>query len=91
VHNGERAWKDIGDRLQAPYYLSRVDHFWKIRARMIRTDVGKFSFVNRTITEWNQLPKGAIGTPSIKTHTFRLRVRKVKVRGVKQGDKSDVK
>jgi hypothetical protein len=24
--NGERAWKYIWDRLQAPYYLSRVDH-----------------------------------------------------------------
>jgi hypothetical protein len=63
-YNGERAWKDIGDRLQAPYYLSRVDYFWKIRARMIRTDIGKFSFVNRTIAEWNQLPEGAIRTPS---------------------------
>jgi hypothetical protein len=53
AYNGERAWKDIGDRLQAPYVLSRVDHFWKIRARMIRTDVVKFSFANRTIAELN--------------------------------------
>jgi hypothetical protein len=74
--------KDIGDRLQAPYYLSRVDHCWKIRARMIRTDVRKLSFVNRTIAEWNQLPEGAIGTPPIKTHTFR-KVRKVKIRELK--------
>jgi hypothetical protein len=51
AYNGQKAWKDIGDRLQEPYYLSRVDHFWKIRARMIRTDVGKFSFVNKTIAE----------------------------------------
>jgi hypothetical protein len=26
AYNGEREWKEIGDRLQAPYYLSRVDH-----------------------------------------------------------------
>jgi hypothetical protein len=32
-YNGERAWKDIGDRLQAPYYRSRVDRCWKIRSR----------------------------------------------------------
>jgi hypothetical protein len=32
-YTGERAWKDIHDRLQAPSYLSRVDHNWKIRAR----------------------------------------------------------
>jgi hypothetical protein len=33
AYTGERAWKAIGDRLQAPSYLSRVDHYWKIRAR----------------------------------------------------------
>jgi hypothetical protein len=81
--NGERAWKDIGDRLQAPYYLSGVDHFWKIRARMIKKDIGKFSFVNRTIAEWNQLPEGAISTSPVKRHTFRKRVIKVKIREVK--------
>jgi hypothetical protein len=68
------------DKLQAPYYLSRVDHFWKIRVRMIKTDVGKFSFLNRTIAEWNQLPEGAIGTSPVETHTFRKKVRKVKIR-----------
>jgi hypothetical protein len=45
--------------------------------RKIRTDVGKFSFVNRTIADWNQLPEGAIGTSLVKTHVFRNRVRKV--------------
>jgi hypothetical protein len=63
VYNSERAWKDTGDRLLAPYYLSRVDHCWKIRARMVRTDVGKFLFVNKIVAEWNQLLEGAIGTP----------------------------
>jgi hypothetical protein len=72
AYNGERAWKEIGDRLQAPYYRSRVDHCWKIR-----TDVGKFSFVNRTIADWNRLPEGATGTSLVKTHVFRKRVRKV--------------
>jgi hypothetical protein len=57
AYTGERACKAIGDRLQAPCYLSRVDHYWKIRARKQRRDVGKYSFVNRTITDWNQLPE----------------------------------
>jgi hypothetical protein len=48
AYDGERAWKDIGDRLQAPYYRIRVDQCWKIKFRKIRTDVGKLSFVNRT-------------------------------------------
>ena len=45
---GERAWKAIGDRLQRPHYLIRVGHEWKIRSRKQRTDIGKYSFVNRT-------------------------------------------
>jgi hypothetical protein len=72
-----KAWKDIGDRFQAPYYPSRVDHCWKIRSRKTRTDVGKFSFINRTIADCNRLPEGAIGTFFLKTHVFRKRVRKV--------------
>jgi hypothetical protein len=77
AYNGERVWKDIGDRLQAPYYLSRVDHCWKIRPRKIRTDVGKFSIVNRTNADFNWLPERAIGTSLVKTHVFRKRVKKV--------------
>ena len=30
---GESAWKAIGDRLQAPSYVCRVDQYLKIRAR----------------------------------------------------------
>jgi hypothetical protein len=48
-YSGERAWKAIGDRLKRPHYLSRVDHEHKIRSRRQRTDIGKYSFVNRTI------------------------------------------
>jgi hypothetical protein len=44
----------IGNRLLKPCYLSRDDHNWKIRTRKQRTDVGKYSFVNRTIRSWNQ-------------------------------------
>jgi hypothetical protein len=39
----------IGDRLIRPCYLSRDDHDHKIRARKQRTDIGKYSFVNRMI------------------------------------------
>ena len=67
----------IGDSLQAPSYVSRVDHHWKIRARKQRTDIGKYSSVNRSITDWNQLPEAAIGTSHGKTLIFKTRVRKV--------------
>ena len=71
------------DRLRAPRYLSRVDHKWKIRARNQRTVVGKYSFVNRTITDWNQLTDGEIGALTSNTYSFRQRVRKVITSAVK--------
>jgi hypothetical protein len=71
AHKWERAWKEIGDRLQYPSYLSRVDHNWKIRARKQRTDIDKFSFVNRATTDWNQLSEREIGALTGNTHSFR--------------------
>ena len=64
VYSGEREWKVIGDKLQRPHYeyLSRVDHERKIRSRRQRTDIRKYSFVNRTIQDWNQLPAEVLGT-----------------------------
>jgi len=72
------AWKAIEVRLHAPSYLGRVDNYWKIRARKQRTDIRKYSFVNRSITDWKKLPEGAIGISHDKTHIFKTRVRKVK-------------
>ena len=78
AYTGERAWKATGDRLQAPSYLCRVDHYWKIRARRQRSDIGKHSFVNRSITDWNKLPEEVIGASHGKMHIFKTRVRKLK-------------
>jgi hypothetical protein len=77
AYTGERAWKDIGDRLEKPCYLSRVDHNRKIRNRKQKTDIGKYSFVNRTIQLWNQLPADVLGTVSCKPSNFRKRVGRV--------------
>ena len=76
AHSGERAWKAIGDRLQRPHYLSRVDLERKIRSRRQRTDIGKYSFLNRTIQDWNQLPAEVLGTLPCKLNTLKKRVRK---------------
>jgi len=46
-----RAWKAIGDRIVKPCYLSRENHKRKIRTRKQRTDVDKYSFINRTIKD----------------------------------------
>ena len=77
AYSDERAWKFIGDRLQRPSYLSRIDHDWKIRNRRQRTNIRKYSFVNRTIRLWNRLPAEILGTLPCKTSAFRKRVRKV--------------
>jgi hypothetical protein len=61
----------MGYRLKGLRCLSRDDHDRKIRARKQRTDIGKYSFVNKTIQLWNQLPLPC------KSHIFRKNVRKV--------------
>lgn len=55
-YTGGSAWQEIRGRLDKPDYFNRFDHKYKIRTRIQRTDVGKFSFVNRTIVDWNDLP-----------------------------------
>ena len=77
AYSGECAWKAIGDRLQWSHCLNRVDHERKIRSRRQRTDIGKYSSVNRTIQHWNQLPAEVLGILPCKPATFKKRVRKV--------------
>ena len=83
AYSGKRVWKAIHDRLRKTYYLSRMDHVRKIRERKQRTDIGKHSFVNRTIKNWNELPGEALGTFPCKPKIFRNRVRKAITNGVK--------
>ncbi len=55
-------WGEVGARLSKPTYFARNDHGFKIRQRKQRTDVGKFSFINRTIQNWNKLPAAVLET-----------------------------
>jgi len=75
--NGEQAWKSVGDRLNGLCYLNRDDHERKIGVRKQRADIGKYSFVNRTIKLWNKLPAEALATLPCKSRIFRRSVRKV--------------
>ena len=77
AYSGERTWKAIGDRLQRPHYLSRVDHERKISNRKQRKNIGKYFFVNRTIEDWNQFLAEVIGTLPCETNTLKKRARKV--------------
>jgi hypothetical protein len=61
AYTGQRAWKNIDDRLQRACYLNRVDFDRKIRSRKQRTDIGKYSFVNKL---WNEMPADGLGSLS---------------------------
>jgi hypothetical protein len=77
TYTGRRAWEAIGGRLLRPCYLSRENHSRKIRSRKQRTNIGKYSFVNRTIINWNKLPADLLASFPCKLNTFRKRVKKV--------------
>jgi hypothetical protein len=91
AYTGERAWKAIGDRSERPCSLSRVDPNRKIRSKKQKTDIGKYSLVNRTIQVWNQLPADFLGTISCKPSNFRKRVRKVMNKAQLRGGIIEVK
>jgi hypothetical protein len=63
--------------------LNRDDHNRKTRARKQKTDIGKYSFVNRTIKLWNQLPAEALAAFPYRSRIFKKRVRKVIMSEVK--------
>jgi len=79
TYSGDPAWEVTGDKLQRPCYLSRDDQDRKIGVRKQRTDIGKYSFVNRTIKLWNQLSAEALAIFTCKSHIFKKRVRKVTI------------
>jgi len=62
AYTGGRTWKANENRLLKPCYLSRDDHNGKIRTRKQRRDIGKYSFVNRTIKIWDQLPASLLAS-----------------------------
>jgi hypothetical protein len=46
-------------------------------SRKQKTDIGNYSFVNRSIQLWNQLNADALGSFSSKSSNFRKRVGRV--------------
>ena len=66
--------------------LSRDDHNRKIRTTNQRTDVGKYSFVNRTIKSWDELTAALLASFPCKLNSFRKRVNNVVTsKGIKWG------
>ena len=76
-HTGEREWKAIEYRLLKPCYLCTDDHNRKIKIRKQRTDVRKYSIVNKTIKSSNQLHAGLLASFPYKINTLRKWVENV--------------
>jgi len=49
-------------------------------------DIGKYSFVNRAIKNWNKLAAEALGTFLCKPNIFTKRVRKAIISGMKRNE-----
>ena len=54
--NCKDGWEELRARFHTPNYRGRGDHSLKIKEREQKTDVAKYSFINRGIREWNALP-----------------------------------
>jgi hypothetical protein len=67
--------------------LSRVPHVPKIRDRKQRIDIDNYSFVNKSIENWDQISTEALGLTlkdyACKPRIFRKRVRKAITNGLK--------
>jgi hypothetical protein len=56
----------------------------KIRDRKERKNIGMYSFVNRTVKNWNKLLTEELGTFPCKSKIFRKSVRKAIISGMKR-------
>ena len=54
--NYGEGWDELRSRFKIPGYVGRGNHCLKIKEREQKTDLLKYSFVNRGIREWNALP-----------------------------------
>jgi len=88
AYYGKRAWKAISDRVRRDYCLCRVHRVRKIRDRKQRMDIRKYSFVNTTIKNWNQLPAETLGTFPCKHKIFRKQLQTGRNEGIEVWRKS---
>jgi ribonucleases P/MRP protein subunit RPP40 len=77
--SGYPGLQELKENLYPPHYLSsRVDHQYKIREINARTDQFKYSFLPRTVRDWNGLPQhlfeSFVNEDSVSTPQFRNRI-----------------
>ena len=67
TYAGKPTWKEMCDRLKSPNFIGKNDHCYKVYIDASKKDVGKYSFLSRTVKEWNELPE-VILNPFPRTH-----------------------
>ena len=53
--NQVRGWEEITSKIEYSNRIGRGDHAKKMCVKQVKTDVGKYSFINRTVKSWNAL------------------------------------
>ena len=74
AYSGQVGWDDIGHRIGTPSYLGRKDHGEKVKIIESRRDVGKYSFIRRTICDWNRLDENKITPLPGDLYKFKIRL-----------------
>ena len=69
--------KELNNKLREPDYIGRNDHKHKIATLKQRTDICKFSFLNRGIVEWNNLPEEVFEPFPPSCNVFLNRIKRV--------------
>jgi hypothetical protein len=50
-----KGWNEITEKIEEATFTGKNDHKYKIKTYTSKKDVGKFSFFNRTSSDWNDL------------------------------------
>ena len=67
AYGGKQTWKEMRDRLKSLDFVDKNDHSYKVYIDASKKDVGKYSFLSRTVKEWNELLE-VILNPFPRTH-----------------------
>ena len=59
---GHPAWSDIAEAISKAPFTGKSDHAQKLYLPRYETDVGRFSFLGRSIRQWNRLPGPVMAT-----------------------------
>ena len=74
VYNGIGGWIDLMEYVDPPARTGRAGHACSVRTQIPRTDLGKFSYITRSVNEWNSLPADVfMPQPSFGAFKSRLR------------------